>query len=281
MDPNAGNNESVNDGIFSAVAEANHETYQRNGTPDKAITDPASTGQTGGGTPTKTNTPTTDVDDEVEGDNANGLDDQDFSREIPVKEDVAEVEVPEQTNPQPEPQEVAEEFDWKQNLLMDPGDFTIERPKPDEYGQLDPLEYSKYLKAEVMHDLKVEAYNDKLITAAYDAVEKILPEVKSDPVFRNLIQNTFNSTLSGEETVNMAKSLRTSLDSIAGVNKAAGAQSAKTSITIQKNAALETKGATQVKADTSRADNLSKRLAKNDTTAFEELMGGWLEDGKI
>ena len=53
MDPNAGNNESVNDGIFSAVAEANHETYQRNGTPEKAQVDPAATGQTGGGTATK------------------------------------------------------------------------------------------------------------------------------------------------------------------------------------------------------------------------------------
>ena len=75
VDGNAGTNESVSDGIFEAVAEANHETYQRNGTPEKSSTDPAATGVTGGGTPTKQK-PTQTADPAEEGDNVNGLDTQ-------------------------------------------------------------------------------------------------------------------------------------------------------------------------------------------------------------
>jgi len=289
MDPNAGNNESVNDGIFAAVAEQNHETYQRNGTPEKSTTDPAATGVTGGGTPTKQKTqkPTDSDEDDgaYEGDNAAGLDEQDFSREpVPSTNEAQEEQTTETTDAtsQTNTETQTEADDWKASLPADPGEFTLEPPKPDELGQIDPKEYGDYIRAQIRYENKVEEYNAKLITATFDTVEKILPEIKDDPALQAAIRNTYYGTLNADETVNVAKSLRQSLDKVASTNKSAGIQSAKTSISIQKNAAVETKGATQKKSpDSSKSDNLTKRLQKNDTSAFEELMGGWLEDGKV
>lgn len=289
MDPNAGNNEAVNDGIFAAVAEQNHETYASRGQLDKAKTDPAATGETGGGTPTKQKTqkPTDSDDDDgsYEGDNAEGLDEQDFSREpVPSTNEAPEEQTTETTDAtsQTNTETQTEADDWKASLPADPGEFTLEPPKPDELGQIDPKEYGDYIRAQIRYENKVEEYNAKLITATFDTVEKILPEIKDDPALQAAIRNTYYGTLNADETVNVAKSLRQSLDKVASTNKSAGIQSAKTSISIQKNAAVETKGATQKKSpDSSKSDNLTKRLQKNDTSAFEELMGGWLEDGKV
>lgn len=289
MDPNAGNNEAVNDGIFAAVAEQNHETYSSRGQADKAATDPAATGKTGGGTPTKQKTqkPTDSDEDDgsYEGDNAAGLDEQDYSRQpVPSTTEAEEdptAETPDATSQtNTETQTVPD--DWKNNLPPDPGDFTIEPPKPDDLGQIDPKEYGDYIRQQIRHDSKVEEYNARLITATFDNVEKILPEIKDNPAYQAAIRNTYYGTLNADDTVNLAKELRASIDKIAGESKSAGIQSAKTSISIQKNAAVETKGATQKKSpDSTKSDNLTKRLQKNDTSAFEELMGGWLEDGKV
>ena len=288
MDPNAGNNETVNDGVFAEIAAKNHELYQAQGTPEKTETDPAATGKTGGGTPTKTKTPKTNADEddgEAEGDNANGLDEQDFSRQPVSSETTEEDEAttePLQTNTETQTEADATVVDtWKANLPADPGQFNLEPPKPDEFGQIDPVDYTDYLESKILHRQKTEAYNDKVITATFDTVEKVLPEIKDNPAFQAAIRNTFYNTLSGDETVKLANELRSTIDKVAGVNKAAGVQSAKTSITIQKNAAVETKGATQKKASPSKTDNLTKRLKSNDTSAFEELMGDWMDNGKI
>lgn len=288
MDPNEGNNESVNDGIFAAVAEQNHETYVRNGTPEKSTTDPAATGQTGGGTPTKQKTTKTSVDEDdgaYEGDNAAGLDTQDYSRQPVPSTTETEEEATTDTSTDETSQtntETQDADDWKADLPPDPGEFTLQPPKPDELGQIDPKEYGDYIRAQIRYENKVEEYNAKLITKTFDTVEKILPEIKDDPALQAAIRNTYYGTLNADETVNVAKSLRASLDKVASTNKSAGIQSAKTSIQIQKNAAVETKGAAQKKSpDTTKSDNLTKRLQKNDTSAFEELMGGWLEEGKV
>lgn len=289
MDPNEGNNESVNDGIFAAVAEQNHETYQRNGTPEKSTTDPAATGATGGGTPTKqkNQTQTSEEDDgSYEGDNAAGLDTQDYSRQpVPSTTETQEEETTEtstEATSQTNTETQTEADDWKDGLPPDPGDFNIEPPKPDELGQIDPKEYGDYIRAQIRHENKVDEYNAKLITATFDTVEKILPEIKTNPAYQAAIRNTYYGTLSADDTVSLARELRSSIDQVASTNKSAGIQSAKTSITVQKNAAVESKGATQKKSpDSTKSDNLTKRLQKNDTSAFEELMGGWLEEGKV
>ena len=281
MDPNAGNDESVNDGVFEEIATANHETYERNGTPEKSNTDPAATGETGGGTPTKQKTKKTD--DEPEGDNVDGLDTQDFSRQpVPSTTETDETETPDETSQTENNAETEADQDWKSHLPPDPGEFNLEPPKPDEFGQIDPNEYGNYLKAQIRHESKVEEYNARVITATFDTVEKILPEVKDNAAFQAAIRNTFYNTLNADDTVNLAKELRSSIDKVKGESKAAGAQAAKTSISIQKNAAVESKGATRKSSKSdSKSDNLSKRLQRNDTSAFEELMGDWLDEGKI
>lgn len=282
-------NESVPEGLIEAVASANHETYSKNGTPEKAATDPAATGATGAQNTHKPKTKKaddasqTDLDDDEEeagGDNADGLDTQDFSRkpvpsttETDENNEATDTTDPSQTNTETK----TEAVDWKAGLPPDPGEFKDEPPKPDEFGQIDPLDYTDFLEKKILHRQKVEAYNDKVITHTFDTVEKILPEVKDNPAFQIAIRNTFNSTLSGDETVQLAQQLRESIDKVAGANKAAGIQSAKTSITVQKNAAIETKAPTQKPKETTKSDNLSKRLAKNDTSAFEELMNDWQE----
>ena len=273
-------NESVADGIFEEVAATNREVYAGRGQLDKAEKDPAATGQTGGGTPTKEKTKTNKSDDEEEGDNANGLDTQDYSREpVPATteaDEAPEADEPLKTETQPE---VAD--DWKAALPTDPGEFTLPAPVADENNQIDPIEYGNYIRAQIKHDNLVDEYNAKLITTTFDTVEKILPEIKDSKAFQASIRNTYYSTLNAEDTVNLAKELRSTIDTAKSMAKSAGIQSAKTSITIQKNAAVETKGATQKKATPSKTDNLVKRLQKNDTSAFEELMGDWLEDGKV
>jgi hypothetical protein len=280
-DANVGNNESANDGIFDAIAEANHEVYASRGQLDKAAADPAATGTTGGGTPSKVKKQTSE-DDEPEGDNAAGLDEQDFSRE-PVSSEVEPEVTPTEEPKQTETTQPEADFDWQEGLPPDPGEFTLKPPVPDpDTGLIDPEAYSNFIRAQVRHDAKLESYNDTLITKTFDAVDRILPEVKDNQALQAAIRSTYFSTLSPTETVAMAKGLRTTLDSLAGASKAAGAQSAKTSITVQKNATVESKGATQTKSpSTSKSDSLVKRLQKNDTSAFEELMGGWLEEGKI
>lgn len=278
-------NESVADGVFEEIAAANHEVYASRGQLDKAANDPAATGATGGGTPAKQKEKTSD-EEEVEGDNAHGLDTQDFSHEIPVEEaDTTEAQTPSDENSQTNTEtqaEAAEEVDWKAGLPPDPGEFTLEAPKPDENGLIDPADYGNYIRSQIRFENSVEKYNEAVINATFETVEKILPEIKTSPAYKTAIKNTFDKTLSGEEVVKLAREFRASIDEIAGKNKAAGVQNAKTSISIQKNAAVETKGASQKPSKTdAKSDNLSKRLSKGDTSAFEELMGNWLEEGKV
>ena len=292
MDPNEGNNESVNQDIFEAVAEANHELYERNGTPQKSLTDPAQTGETGGGKAIKSKTKEQAED---LADNSAGKDEQDFSHQpVPsIAEDqetktetetetetAKESETDSELKTETETKTVVDE-DWRVGLPGDPGEFLMKAPEPDEFGQINPQDYSDYIRAQIRHDGKVDKYNADLITKTFDVVDSILPEIKENSAYQSAIRNTYFGTLSPEDTVNLAKEFRSTIDKIAGDNKTKGIQSAKTSITILKNAAVETKGATQKKSDTSKSDNLTKRLQKNETSAYEELMESWLEEGKV
>ena len=287
MDPN-GRNETVPDGLIEAVASANHERYQKEGTPEKVAKDPAATGATGsqGGVTklAKTNTET-DIDDEQEenpGDNAEGLDEQDFSRQ-PVSS-TTEADTTDETSTDPSQTntetQTADDDAWKQDLPTPPPEFTLTPPKPDEFGQIDPQDYTTYVTEKAKAEIRQESYNQLVVTRSFEEAEKVLPELKSNPVIQGLVRQTYLSQVySGEapDVVGIARDIK----SLLGGAKSEGVQSAKTSITIQKNAAVETKGATQKKASPSKADNLAKRLAKNDTSAFEELMGDWQANKKV
>lgn len=278
-DDGAQGNESVNDAIFSEIASANHELYASRGQLDKAANDPAATGKTGGGTPTKEKKT---AEPEEEGDNRDGLDTQDFSRrpvpsvEQPEEEAAVEPEKVETPTTNPDL-----EFDWKSGLPEDPGELKLEAPTPDEDGRIDPIAFAEYLESRADYKSKVNEYNSKLITATFDAVERILPEVKDNKTYQAVIRNAFNATNSPDETVNTAKSLRAEIDRIAGENKMIGSNNAKTSIEIQANATVEAKGASSTPKPKPKTDELTKRLAKGETSAAEELMEDWLKQGKV
>lgn len=288
MDPN-GRNESVPDGLIEAVASANHETYSKQGTPDKVAKDPAATGATGaqGGVKPlkpKTNTETEidDAEEEDAGDNAEGLDEQDFSRQ-PVSSETTDDETeatttePLQTNTETQ---TAEDDAWKKDLPSPPPEFKLTAPKPDEFGQIDPQDYTTYVTEKAKAEIRQESYNQLVVTRSFEEAEKVLPELKTNPVIQGLVRQTYLSQVYSGEAPDVVKVAR-DIKSLLGGAKSEGVQSAKTSITIQKNAAVETKGATQKKASPSKADNLVKRLAKNDTSAFEELMSDWQTNKKV
>ncbi len=286
-DDGAQGNESIPAGLLETVASANHKLYTERGQADKAANDPAATGASGaqGGVKPlkpKTNTETTTDDDEEEnaGDNADGQDTQDFSREVPSTtetEDEATTTEPSQTNTETQ---TADDDAWKKDLPSPPPEFTLEPPKPDEFGQIDPQDYTTYVTEKAKAEIRQESYNQLVVTRSFEEAEKILPELKTNPVIQGLVRQTYLSQVYSGEAPDVVKVAR-DIKSLLGGAKSEGVQSAKASITIQKNAAVETKGATQKKASPTKADNLSKRLAKNDTSAFEELMGDWQANKKV
>jgi hypothetical protein len=289
MDPNAGNNESVPDGLLEAVASTNHELFQKQGRSDRNATDPAQTAVNGAQN-TKTQKQTkavsedTSDDEEEGGDNADGLDIQDFSRQpVPSTTQTEETETsePSQTETQTEA-ETPSDYDWMAELPQAPETVEIKPPQPDEYGQIDPVAYADYVEARVDQKNKLDNYNKEVITKSFEAVEKILPEVKSDPSLQTAIRSVYLANRNPVEVVDLARSFRKAFDANRQTGKTEGIKSAKTSITVQKNAAVETKSPTQkTQSSSPKNDNLTKRLARGDTSAFEELMNDWQENKKV
>jgi hypothetical protein len=290
MDQDGPRNESVPEGLLAAVAEANHETYQKNGTPKRSETDPAATGATGAQsehkpkqTKQKPDEAVDDLDEENGGDNADGLDTQSFSHDLETVEAENAVEDEATTEPSQTNTENNAEVndDWKKTLPPTPAALTIEPPKPDEFGQIDPLDYTTYVTERAKAEMRAESYNQLVITRSFEEAEKVLPELKTDPNIQELVRDTFYAQIAnGDPTV--VVDIARKVKNLLGGAKAQGAQNTKTHIEVQKNAAVETKGATQKKAVTPSKDkNLDKRLQKGDTTAFEELLSGWAADGKV
>lgn len=169
--------------------------------------------------------------------------------------------------------------DWKQFLPQAPAPSNVQFPEPDEDGNVDPREYEDYIVGKAEDRLQQKIYAQAYENAALDEVEKILPEIKTNPAVRKLIENQrIAQVVSGDtgDVVEIAKQIKLMMST----SKAEGAQNAKSSITIQKNAALET-GAGQTKTDTSKRDALEKRLKKGDDSAFAELFETWEKTGKL
>jgi len=289
MDPNAGNNESISDGLLEAVAAANHETFSKNGTPDRSTTDPAANADIKGAQNThkpKTNkqTEVEDEDEGYEGDNANGLDTQDFSRKpVPSQTEAEESETtePSKTDTQTEAEKPSD-YDWLAELPQAPDKVDIQPPQPDEYGQIDPVAYGDYLEKRLDQKNQIDNYNKTVLTKAFEAIEKILPEVKGDKSLQTAIRSVFLANRNPVEIVDLARSFRSAFDANRQTGKTEGIKNAKTSIEIQKNAAVETKSPTKKATPTTSKDQtLDRRLAKNDTSAFEELMNDWQANGKV
>jgi hypothetical protein len=291
MDQDGPRNESVPEGLLAAVAEANHETYVKNGTPKRSETDPAATGTTGAQsehkpkpTKQKPDEAVEDLDEENGGDNADGLDTKVYSHDLAtIQEQNATGEDEATTEPSQTNTETNTEVndDWKKALPTAPAPLTLEPPKPDEYGQIDPLDYTTYVTERAKAEMRNESYNQMVITRSFEEAEKVLPELKTDPNIQELVRDTFYAQIAnGDPTV--VVDIARKVKALLGGAKAQGAQNAKTHIEVQKNVTVESKGATQKKSVTTtpKDKNLDKRLQKGDVSAFEELMGNWMANGK-
>jgi hypothetical protein len=260
------------DGVFDVISSEEHE-LPATVAPETKTEKPAETpkAETTPKADAKTNT-----EDEVESPFVG--DEQDFSRNRPKETESEEPLKTETETPQAET-----EVDWKTTLPPAPVPYQGPTPEVDENGQLTNMtaqEYAQYIQESTKSEWRQEMYTQHVENRSLDEAEKLLPELKTDPVVRSMVQNIrIASVINGEavDTYEAAKQVKALLSNY----KTLGAQNAKTQITIQKNAAVETQGATQKKAAPNRADKLDKRLKSGDDTAFAELFDIMSEEGKI
>lgn len=185
----------------------------------------------------------------------------------------------------------AEDFsNWRDTLPPPPAEFQGKTPEFNEEGaivNMTPQEYSDYLAANAAHSYRKEAYTNNVEVRAFQVAEEIIPEIKDNPAIRQLIQNTrIASHLSGQpiDTVQAALQVRDALGLAPErlqAAKAEGAQNAKASITVQKNAALES-GSSRVKSDDGdKIVKLQRRVRSGDDAAFVEILDIWQDKGII
>ncbi len=195
-----------------------------------------------------------------------------------------------ETKTEPLKTETKVEPDWKATLPPPPPEYQGKKPEIDEEtGQIKNMtleEYQAYNRELVKTELRQEAYQDFVEHRSLDAAEQLLPELKSNPSVRAMVENArIASVLMGKpiDSYEAAKQVRDALGiapaKIAEV-KAAAERNAKASITVQKNAALET-GSSKASPDTDKIVDLQKRVQRGDDEAFAELLDLWDDVGAL
>lgn len=209
--------------------------------------------------------------------------------EAQIAETTNEADPETQTLSQTEESTEVEVEDWQQKLPPAPQPYQGPIPEFDpETGQItnmDPTQYEQYMRETAKAEFRMEQYQTTVDNLAMDAAEKVLPEIKTNPAIRTMVENArIASVINGEQisAVDAAKQVRDALGISPEKLSAArneGAQNAKASITTQKAAALET-GSTQVQEEDPQVE-LTRRINRGDDDAFAELLGMWEETGKI
>jgi len=194
-----------------------------------------------------------------------------------------------QTHSQTEESTIAEVDNWQDKLPPAPLPYSGPVPEFDpETGvitNMDPAQYAQYMREVTKAELRAEDYTARVESTALDVAETILPEMKTNPAIRTMVENTrVASIINGQQmtSVDAAKQVRDALGIAPEKLSAArqeGAQNAKVSITTQQNAALES-GSAQVQT-VDPTDDLVKRINRGDDEAFAELLDNWTESGKI
>lgn len=228
------------------------------------------------------------------------LDAQDFRRESDIKTE-EEVEPSKETQTENaqtgevKSEETPVEFkdiDWKATLPPAPIKPELVEPQYDpETGQLTnmtPQQFMAYTVAMSTYGAQKATYEATAEVQALQAAEQILPEIKTNEAIRKMVMNTrVASIMNGEaiDSYEAAKQVREAL----GISptklaeaKAEGANNAKVHIEVQKQAAIgqpSTSG--QDAKKTSSDKKFMSRLKRGDDSAMEELLSGWLEEGKI
>jgi hypothetical protein len=226
----------------------------------------------------------------------NSKDTQSFDRNPESEE--AETETPETIEPSQteKPETKAEtqvDEDWKKTLPPPPPEYNGPTPEYDAEGfitNMSPQQYDEYLIGKAESRSNQRNYQSIVENRALDVAEQILPEIKTNPTVRQLVENQrIAQVVNGQEgdVVSAAKAIKEllgvsqqQLAEATAKAKAEGATNAKTQIIIQKNAAVETP-TVQKKTTPSKADKLGRRLKQGDDDAFAELFDMWDKDGKL
>lgn len=186
---------------------------------------------------------------------------------------------------------VADDFNFEATLPPPPQGYTGKVPEIDpETGQItnmNPVEYATYMRESTKAEMKLESYNNYVEHAALDAAEKILPDLKTNPAVRTLVENARVASIYNGQMINAFEAAKLVRDAL-GITpakiadaKAQGAQNAKSSIEIQKNASLETSSSSKGNPTADKVTTLQKRVQRGDDEAFVELLGIWEKDGKV
>lgn len=254
-------------GVFDVIATENHEApapevpETKTETPAEPVVEkPAETQET----ETKTNT-------EAETEEAEAA--------TPA-EPVTEEAEPLKTETKTEEPEVV---DWKQFLPPPPALTPVIEPVLNDEGDITnmtPQEYEDYIVTRAENRIAERNYTQQVENAALDAAEKILPSIKTDPKVRQMIEAMRIASVVNGQQIDAVEAAAQVRDLIGGA-KAEGANSAKTHITVQKNAQVETQGGTQTQPDDGANKDLDKRLRQGDDSAFEQLFSSWAEEGKL
>lgn len=187
--------------------------------------------------------------------------------------------------------EVADDFDFEATIPPAPQGYTGKVPEIDpETGQItnmNPVEYATYMRESTKAEMKLEGYNNFVEHAALDAAEKILPELKTNPAVRTLVENARVAGLYNGQMLNSFEAAKLVRDALGlapakiADAKAQGAQNAKASIEVQKNASLETSSSSKGNPTADKVTTLQKRVQRGDDEAFVELLDLWENNGQL
>lgn len=206
----------------------------------------------------------------------------------PVKAETTETETQEPSKIETETSD-AEVENWAETLPPPPVPYNGPVPEVNEEGvivNMTPEQYATWQRETLKAELREESYQSFVENRSLEVAEKVLPEMKTNPLIRQMVQNArVASVMNGQaiDNVEAAKQVREALG-IAPAKiaeaEARAAKNAKASITVQKQAALET-SSTQKGPDTDKMDALQKRVQRGDDTAFVELLDIWTKSGQL
>lgn len=190
-------------------------------------------------------------------------------------------EAPAETPEAPEV-ETVDPNEWLKTLPPAPAELNLKAPEYDEEGNVVNMtgqEFLEYVTQTSQYATRVENYNQTVLNRSMDEAEKILPEIKTSEVIRQLFENQLVAmTVNGQGTaVDAAREIA----KLRSDSSAEGAQSAKSRIEVVKNSAVESPSKSNTQENKPIDKKLAQRLKANDSDAFDELFLGWIDEGKI
>lgn len=198
--------------------------------------------------------------------------------EAPTVEETEEPEStePSQTNegaeaPEPSEEELDSDPEFDVSQYYNQGNAQI---PTSEDGTVDPYQLMAVMEQRLDDKLKFQRQEER----TWRAIEKKHPDIRNDKGMREVLLNQrIANAVQGKEA-NLVK-LADQLYERVGAAKSQGRAEANISKKVQKAASLES--ATANSSSTSKSDERMERIASGDKYAAQDLLGEWLNEGKI